>query len=817
MAGRLKRGGVARVVAGLLALLAVEAASLSFASHAVAVPVPPRVVSVVMDDNYPPFIFRDASGKPQGILVDRWRLWERKTGLTAEIHAMAWGEAQSRMEAGEFDVIDTIFRTEKREPLYDFSAPYEKLEVPVFFDESISGISDARSLRGFPVAVKVGDAAVEFLRKNGVDTLVTYEGYEEIVGAARDRKVSVFVVDKPPALYFLYKFGIQDRFRFSPPLYVGEFHRAYRKGDAATLQLVEDGFAKITSQEAEAIDRTWYGAAPPVFLRYLWFALPAAAVALAAILLLALWNKSLRRRVAVRTAELEKEVSTNVRQSEALSASEEKYRLIVENSNDAIVIIVDGLIRFANRRVSMTLGIPVEEIQGYPFIVLIHPDDRDRVVDIYQRRLRGEDVPSTYEFRIVTPSGETIWLENSAFQIPWEGRLAPISFLRDVTKQKQLESQLLHSQKMEAVGLLAGGVAHDFNNLLSVIIGYTDIMLEEADPESFRSEVAEIRKAGERAAELTRQLLAYSRKQVLQPKVVSLNQIVEGVEKILRRLIGEDVELVTTLSADTPPVLVDSAQIGQVVVNLAVNARDAMPSGGRLTIRTERVFLTESEIAGRPGLHPGPHAMLSVSDTGVGMDAGTAGKIFDPFFTTKERGKGTGLGLSTVEGIVRQSRGHVAVDSAPGAGATFRVYLPASEEALKPTEAEPVSEARAGGSETILVVEDEPSVRMLIVQMLAVAGYTIVPAGDGEEALRLASEHAGPIHLLLTDVIMPVMNGRELAEKVSAARPGVRVIFMSGYTDDVLGGQGEMPHFIEKPFSPSNLRKTVRSVLDGNQ
>jgi two-component system sensor histidine kinase EvgS len=807
-----------RLIGALVFLVACEAAAVSL--HAASSPSPPpgspQTIKVVMDNNYPPYVFLDDGGNLQGILIDQWRLWERKTGIKAEIHAMDWGKALRRMESGEFDVIDTIFLNEPRRRIFDFSRPYAKLDVPVFFEKNISGITDASSLKGFPVAVKAGDAAVEYLEKRGADRLVPFDSYEEIIRAARDHKVSVFVVDKPPAMYFLYKMGIHDRFNVSAPLYTGEFHRAVLKGNRAILEIVEEGFARITPREQAGIERKWYGSPPlsALNLKYLVLAVVAGA---GLILVLAGWNRSLRRSVERKTAELKEEMTLTAKQAEKLQASEENYRLVVENANDAILIARNGIILFANPRVSDLMGIPDIEITGRPFETLIHPEDRDKVARYHISRMRGEEVPMRYEFRAVSGSGDTLWFQNNVVITTWEGERATLSFLRDVTRQRKLEDQLAQSRKMEAIGRLAGGIAHDFNNLLSVIIGYSHLILSRlGEDEPFRKDLSEIQKAADRAADLTRQLLAFSRRQLLQPKVVCLNDTVSGMMTFLRRLIGEDIELSFSLQENLPPVLVDPGQVEQVILNLTINARDAMPHGGRLTIGTETVHLSEPFAQEHPPLAPGEHVVLSVSDTGAGMDQGTISKIFEPFFTTKEQGKGTGLGLSTVEGIVSQSKGHISVESEPGRGTTFRIYLPAVGE-VPARNGETGQDKAVGGHETILVVEDDPGVQNLVRQVLSTGGYSVLVASNGEEAVRLSREREEPIHLLVTDVVMPGMSGRVLANRIVGQRPRVKVLYMSGYTDDAIGQHGVLEEgieLIEKPFSPAVFAKKVRKVLD---
>ncbi len=392
------------------------------------------------------------------------------------------------------------------------------------------------------------------------------------------------------------------------------------------------------------------------------------------------------------------------------------------------------------------------------------------------------------------------------------------TFVRDVTEQRRLEGQLLQAQKMEAVGRLAGGVAHDFNNLLTVILSYSDLLLEDLPPEiPDRADVAEIRKAAVAASSLTRQLLAFSRQQVLEPRVLDVNTVVASTEKLLTRLLGEDVSLTTTLAAALGAVKVDPGQLEQIIMNLAVNARDAMPRGGRLSIETANVEMDESYVRGHPLARPGHYVMLAVSDTGIGMDAATQARIFEPFFTTKEAGKGTGLGLATVYGIVRQSSGFIWVYSEPGHGTSFKIYLPRVDEPVSPAGA-PAPQV-VGGSETVLVVEDVAAVRAVTRQMLERQGYCVLEAANGATALSLARQHQSAIHLLVTDVVMPEVSGRELADQLVQLRPDMKVLFMSGYTDDAVVRHGILQEgiaYLQKPFTPDTLARKVRAVLDGS-
>jgi PAS domain S-box-containing protein len=892
----------------------------------------PRTLRVAMDNNYPPYVFQDGNGRMQGILIDQWRLWEAKTGVRVEIMAMDWGSALSGMRAGKYDVIDTIFKTDERSGWLDFTHPYARIEVPVFFHREISGISDVASLRGFVVAVKEGDAAIELLKRNGVENLVLFKGYEEILLAVKERKVNVFVVDKPPALYFLYKFGIQDLYRESSPLTVGQFHRAVKKGDSRLLQEIEEGFSRISAEELQAIEKRWYGSPIHSLVSFRYIVLGLAVLLLLVLGLLA-WNRILKRAVARRT--------------EDLKSSEERYRLLFNSESDAIVVIDVGSLSLVdvNEAVVDLYGYSREELLALRITDLSAEPEETRhqvishsdMVHIplrYHRKKDGTDFPVEITGRffelkgqrlllaamrdiserqraeealrenrrflseLIENSGNVIFVKDLAgryslvnrrfeevtgmtreniigrtdeelfpaavaeqfrrhdFEVMDSGRVMESeeyiedadglrSFLAikfplpnedggfsgicgmatEFTERRQAEEererlreQLAQVHKMESVGRLAGGIAHDFNNMLGVILGHAELAMAKIDPaDQLHVNLQEIEKAARRSADLTRQLLAFARRQTVVPKVLNLNDTVSGMLKMLERLIGEDIEVVWQSGENLWPVRIDPSQVDQILVNLCANARDAVANIGRIVISTENIRIRDAFCAGHEGCAAGDYVLLTVTDDGCGMDMEVINLMFEPFYTTKELGKGVGLGLATVYGIVQQNSGFIKVDSKPGKGTTFRIYLPRhGEEAESATGGGGAVVRREPGRETILLVEDEPAILSMGRLMLENFGYHVLTAATPLEALRLASDYGGTIDLLMTDVIMPEMNGWELSRKLQVFHPGLKRLFTSGYTADVIDNQStskEEVYFIQKPFTMENLAAKVCEAM----
>ena len=521
------------------------------------------------------------------------------------------------------------------------------------------------------------------------------------------------------------------------------------------------------------------------------------------------------------------DITERKRVEEALRKSEEKFQKLFDEAPVGYMELnAQGCITQVNRTELDMLGYTVEEMLEQPIWKFVVEEEKARqtvMAKLSESMQPGRGLERTYKRKDGTTLPVSI---EDAFIRNVEGKVTGIhTVIRDITERKQmeqekknLEEQLRQSQKIEAIGRLAGGIAHDFNNLLTVIKGYTQLSLlelKEGDP--LKGNLEEIQKSSERAADLTRQLLAFSRRQVMEMKVLDLNTLLRDLDKMLRRIIGEDIELSTLLAKDLGRVKIDPGQIEQVIMNLAVNAKDAMPSGGKLTIETANAELDESYARNHAEVKPGRYVMFSVSDTGVGMTSEVRERVFEPFFTTKEKGRGTGLGLSTVYGIVKQSGGNIWVYSEPGHGTTFKIYLARVDEPLEELREKTTRKGLPRGSETVLVVEDEKKVRTLTVEILGRQGYRVLDASRGDDALAISEKHKGPIHLILVDVVMPGINGTELAKRFMSLHPDIRILYMSGYTDNVIVHHGVLEkgvNYIQKPFTIDELTRKVREALD---
>jgi len=517
------------------------------------------------------------------------------------------------------------------------------------------------------------------------------------------------------------------------------------------------------------------------------------------------------------------------RVEEALKQSEKKYRHLIDNLQEGVwAIDMNAITTFVNPRMASMLGYPVEEMMGKSLFEFMDEANQKIAHNLFERR--KQEITGEHDFEFLKKDGTRVYAKLAASPIlddngSFRGALACVS---DITKRKEMEDalkaserQLQQAMKMEAIGVLAGGVAHDFNNNLTPIFAICDILMKELDKNNHLwRDIKEIKEAAERCASLVKQLMAFSREQTLEPRIISLNEVAANMEKMLIRVIGEDIQLVKLLAPELGLVKADPNQVEQIIANLAANARDAMPEGGKLTLETKNVYLDEEYAKSHIDFRPGHYTMLAISDTGVGMGKSTQEHIFEPFFTTKEKGKGTGLGLSTVYGIVKQSGGSIQVYSALGKGTIFKIYLPivAADEEKFEAPSLPADKSR-GGSETILVVEDEESVRRVVKRVLEGLGYKVLEAGDGEEALKKYGQYHGPVHLLVTDVIMPGIGGKELVNYLQKKYPNLQALYISGYTDAAISHHGALEpgaFFIQKPFTVDNFTRKIREILDSS-
>ena len=542
--------------------------------------------------------------------------------------------------------------------------------------------------------------------------------------------------------------------------------------------------------------------------------------------------QELEQRVTERTSELSRtneelctEIAKHKQARDELQKEKEKFRVLTDESPLGVSLIGEkGEYNYVNRKFVEMFGYTPKEIPtGREWFRKAYPDNeyRHQVISSWITAIKETKTGQTsiLIYTVTCKDGSKKVIQFLPVKMDTGDQIV---IYEDITAQRKLETQLIQSQKMEAIGRLAGGVAHDFNNIITVINNLAQLSLmtlKQADP--LRKDLEEIKKAGDRAASLTSQLLAFSRKQVLQPRVLDLNGVIIDMNSMIKHLIGEDIEIKTILTPELGRIKADQGQIEQVIMNLVINARDAMPGGGKITIETASIHLDEA-YACEHGveLKPGPHVMLGISDTGIGMDKKTKSHIFEPFFTTKEKGGGTGLGLSTIYGIVKQTEGWIWVYSEPGQGTTFKVYLPEVVSKAEPGKSVLVPFKVLDGSETVLVVEDDKTILNLTRKILKLYGYNVLVAQDWEDALKVSEAHKDPIHLMLTDVVMPGMNGRELAERITLLYPKTKVLFMSGYTDDAISHLGVLEpgmEFIEKPFSPESLALKVRKVLDSSR
>jgi len=777
------------------------------------------VLFVSGDHEYPPYEFLE-NGSPTGFNIELIKAVGEAMGYTVHVKLGPWNQVRQDLESGRVDVLAGMYFTRERDASVDFSIPHT-LVTSGLFVRTGSPISSLEDIRGREIIVQKGDLMNDYLRGTGLASSIipVTDPAQALRLLSSGRYDGALLSSKMQGLYYANLFKLTNLVAIETGLPPGQYCFAVAQGNHQLVQKLNEGLniLKSTGRYKEIQD-TWFGVYEEprwrqAMLRYLVFPLAAAIILLAGILA---WSWSLRRQVAIRTRdyqESEQRLATIFRESPAIITISTLDEGRILDLNDAFTHILGYSREEAVGRTALELGILADV-----------PDDRQLILG----KIREAGQIRSIEIHLRAKSGQPVTGLLSTAPSMDRGQQCLLSVITDITERKKaeeekagLEAQLLQMQKMEAVGSLAGGVAHDFNNLMTAILGNAELVLDslkEGDRNSIIiHEVTEIKLAAQRAAALTRQLLMFSRKEVARPEVFDLNSTIGGMNKMLRRLIPENIELKFSLMEGIHPVNADVRQIEQVILNLAVNARDAMPEGGVMEIGTQGSVLDEGYAASHPDARAGPHTVLSVSDTGTGMDEATMARIFEPFFTTKERGRGTGLGLSSVFGIVKQAGGHITVESGPGKGSTFRVHLPAAEEPTQQMSAPAKESDIPLGTETILLCEDDEIVRGLGMKILTSAGYRVIDAANAQDALKVIREHDGTVHLLLTDMIMPGMNGSVLSELLRKEFPSLRTLFMSGYTEEQLLKRGDLVpgvNLIMKPFTRSELLRSVRRIID---
>jgi two-component system sensor histidine kinase EvgS len=763
------------------------------------------------DQGFPPYEFFNAEGEPDGFAVDLSRSLARAMGLDIEVRLARWDQALHALENGEIDVLQGIFYSDTRSRKFDFTVPHAYQHYVAVVRAGAGPPPEAvAALQGRSLAVQRGDWVHDALASDGwTGAILALETQEAVLDAVADGRAGVGVVARLSAARSLERRALPVVLG-KRPLYSAEYCMAVRKGNMALLTQLNEGLRLLQeSGEYRKLQEKWLGVNPEaspfwrMLARYLaWFA--GGGGMLFALVLL--WNRALQRRVTTSTRELR--------------ASETFLRAVFDAVNDGVLVVDIETQQFmvGNAAMGGMLGCAPDALARMT-LADIHPAEAfDKILEHFDRHGRGEGSNSE-EVPVLRRDGTSFRAHVSAAPLALDGRRCVVGVFRDITQRLTLENQLRQSQKMEAVGRLAGGVAHDFNNLLMAILGYVELAKEQLPPDHpAQQDLQEVVRNTQRSADLTRQLLAFARRQTIVPKRIDLGDTVASMLKLLRRLLGEPIEVVLARPTQPVPVMIDPSQVDQILMNLCVNARDAIAGSGRLVIETDVAVIDAAYCDQHADALPGDYAMLAVSDSGSGMPPEVLSHVFEPFFTTKAHGIGTGLGLATVYGIVRQNRGFVNVYSEVGRGTTFKIYLPLAggRAAANAPHAEPAAAEPSGGTETLLLVEDEPAILKSTARFLASLGYTVLACSTPEEALQQAAAHAGPIPLLVTDVILPGLNGRELSDRLRESRPAIKTLFMSGYTANVIVHQGVLDqgaNFLQKPVSMEALASRIRTLL----
>lgn len=757
----------------------------------------------------PPFEFLDERGQPAGLNVDLVRRIAEISGFDVSVQLGPWPEIIAALEHGEIQMASLYYAPE-REARFDFAVPHTITNYEFVVRTDDAPVRSLDDVHGRSLLVQEGTWIADYLEERAPDlsvTLVESEqvALERLAGGDGD----VALVTREIGRRVIRSLALENVVASSPPVFPREYGFAVRQGDTVLVAALNVGMTTLKESGAyEELYDQWFGPAAPsagdVWRRVRPWLIAAAAVAA----LLLAWIWTLRKTVALRTHEL----AAEIRERSMMAA-------VIEQAAVSVVITDEqGRIEYVNAAFEAMSGYSREEVIGQnPRILRSGLHDEPFYQDLWRRLSAGEPFSSHFVNR--RKDGELYHQLSTIFPVqgPADGKVKYVSTGRDITREVALETQLTQAQKIEAIGRLAGGIAHDFNNLLTVIMGESELALAVEDgAKPLRGALEEIRRTAQRAAQLTRQLLAFSRHAPAEPTILSPDELLSGMERMTRRLIGENIHLIIRPGLAGARVKVDSGQLDQVLMNLVVNAQDAMPRGGTLEITTERVSIGEAEVERHPGTRPGQFARIRVRDTGIGIPEEIRARIFDPFFTTKPRGEGTGLGLAVSYGVVRQAGGFIEVESRPGTETTMSIYLPVAAEESLPLETAIQPDVPPVRNGTVLLVEDDASVRQTTSRILRRLGYEVAIAETGEDALRMLALDGLEADLLFSDIVLPGMSGPELARQARALRPGMKVLFASGYSEDEVLRQDPLLldlKIVQKPFTIDELTRDVGQVL----
>jgi len=778
------------------------------------------------DNSYPPYEFIDETGNPAGFNIDLLQAVALAMQIPLRVELETWNQVRFDLENGKIDGITGMYYSKARSEHVIFSVPFILVSHSIFVRED-APFKTLTDLKNKKILVQAGDIMHDFVQQNNLThQIIQVENPQSALSHLAAGKGDAALLARLQGLYYIQEMGLKNVKAVGPTLAPTEYCIAVGTGNAALVSQINEGLHIIkTNGTYHKIYQKWFGVyeESAIFENIKYF-IWGFVLILFFLITGFIWNVSLKIQVARRTADLNNEIAERIEIEKALRSSEEKYRFLFQTSNDAIYVLYQGKFEIINDQFKSMFKVAFTDVQrdDFNFMLLVAEKSKTQIRERQEKLQRGENIPLKYEFTAISTDGTEIEVEASVSYIQYKAGIATLGILRDITARKKLEAEIQQIQKLEAIGTLAGGIAHDFNNVLTAVIGHAEVILSQIETwNPIYDDVLAIKAVGKRAEELTRKILAFSRKQIYTPQIIELNTTIRDVERILRRLINENIQLEFDLVPDLPCIKADPGQIEQILINLVINARDAVnqqiqtPHHKQIRIETRPAPPNDWFVANQP--HPGikDWIVFSVHDNGIGMNPAVKAKIFEPFFTTKAVGKGTGLGLAMVYGIVQQNKARIFVESEINVGSVFKIYWPAAPGTNKPL-AEPQNSELVRGSATILLVEDDETILKFTVSALKKLGYHVIPARHGKEALELLHATSPRIDLLITDLVMPFMGGWELARQVEALVPGIPILYISGYADNqtIPGGiLVDSVNFIQKPYSLHVLSQCIYNLL----